>query len=1046
MIQIIKTLSYKLSFLYALTIIILISGSALPAGGKITGRVLDAETKEPLPGVNVVITHQIMSIQDTIKMQQSIGAATDVNGYYFIMNVPPGEYNVRASLIGYSSLTQTGVRVDPDRTIPLDFEISSTALEVDEVVVVAQRDLIKRDVSGTQEIILSTRLEMMPILRIDEFVGKLKGIELVSGEQGNGLSIRGGTIRETDIRLDGMSLQDPRSGSSYLSFNSTTVGEIQILTGGFEARYGGIRSGLLNVITKEGSRDKYSVSIKTDIAPANQQRFFGINPWSDDSWIYRVYTGEYAFTGVPAGDTIVPVEFRDFRGWSRTNPNEIRGLDSLQKLELFKLQHPQYSFRDKPDYYIEGSITGPLPGDFIPLIGEYLERTTFLLGFKYEESQFAFPLGPRDSYVDWNGQLKLTTRLKNNMRISFNGMLSHTKSISGGATANYGGALVDIASSFSFLNNSESSIAQQGRLINGSSIDQIFNRSRLQYYDQRYIVTGAKFTHTINPTTFYTLDLQIGYSDQELQPFRMDTSRIDHYAVFTDTLGRERKYYVPNYGSPNASTNFGNDAIGFFRTFGGLQRIDSSYSYVYQLKGDITSQLNRYNQFEAGFSIRMHDMFVYAGTWLQSQLAFTPDTWQYYKATPIDIGLYAQDKLEFEGMILNLGLRMDYLNPLKNGYETGFPADADYRALYNEIYANLPGDAQSYERWLAFRELLDNPPGWPQKEREVQIYLSPRLGVSFPVTESSKLYFNYGHFYQRPPSAIMYNTKVDISSVALPTPELRMARTVQYEFGYEQLILSDFLLNVTAYYKDISNEPLSRIYMNYYGDNNVIQYTPDRYRDIRGLEIRFEKPVGRFVSFNAMYDYMIQSSGQSGLAAVYENRIIARDREIRSANLFTPEPQPRANVFLNLHTPHDFGPEWGGLHWLGGIYSNLFFEWRDGGRFLLNSEETLVSLQNWVDIVDYWNIDLRVGKSFLTSYGSIEFVLTVKNLTNNKWLNPGNMSTSQLSQYKNSLQTPDKGGDDKWGEYDKEHIDIGWWDAPIFLNPRKIVFGVRLNI
>ncbi len=1036
----------KLHFFKTLFFFFLVLSSqiAFAGNGKITGRIIDSETKEPLPGVNILVIQKILSDGKVVPMDQVIGAATDIDGYYFILNVSPGTYNLKASLVGYAPVLQTEIKVDLDRTIEINFELSTSAIEVEEVVVVAKKELVKKDVSGTQEVIASVRLEQTPVLRVDEFIGKLKGIELVSGEQGSGLSVRGGAIRETDVRLDGISLQDPRSDNSYLSFNSTTMSEIQVLTSGFDAKYGGIRSGLLNVITKEGSRSRYTVSLQTNVAPSGQRRYFGNDPWSDDSWIYRVYAGEYAWTGVPVGDSLVPVEFKDFKGWKKTRTRELKDLDSLQRLEVWKAQHPQYGYQEKPDYYFEGSITGPLPGDFIPVFGKYAEITTFLLGFKYENTQFAFPLGPRDNYVDWNAQLKLTSQLSKSMKLSINGMYAKINSLSGGSTTNYGGALVDNSSSFSFLNNSESSVVQQARLINGNNIAQLFNKSRLQFFDQQYIIGGAKFTHTLNASTFYTIDFQIGLTDQNLQPFALDTTNLNNYFFITDTAGHVQKFNLPQFGSPNAATNFLDDAIGIFRTSGGLQRIDSSYSRVYQLKGDITSQVNRNNQVEAGFSVKMQDLFVYAGTWNQSFLAYSPDTWQYYDATPLEIGLYAQDKLEFEGMILNVGLRLDYFDPLKKGYQVGFPSDPSYTALWNEIYNNLPGDYMSYERWVEFRSLLENPPGWPQTEDNVQVYLSPRLGVSFPLTETSKLYFNYGHFYQRPPISMLYNTYVGISSVGVPTPGLKMGRTVQYEFGYEHLIMDDFIFNTTAYYKDITNEPLSRVYHNYYEDNIVIQYTPDRYRDIRGIELRLEKPIGRFISFNAMYDYMIVSSGQTGLSDVYENLIISKDGIKRSAAVITTDPRPRANINLNLHTPSDFGPELLGINWLSDIYANFFFEWQDGGRFLLNPEAQIKDW-NYVDVVNYWNIDFRASKAFNFGFGSIEFILTVKNLTNNKWLNTSNMTTSEYNNYKSSLKTPDKGGDDLWGEYKKDYIKVGWNDASLFVNPRRVLFGVRVN-
>ncbi len=1019
------------------------------ASGKITGRVIDKQTGEAIPSANIVITHSILPNGTETPINSPLGAAADIEGYYFILNVPPGVYVVKASSIGYTSVIQRLVQVDLDRTINLNFELTPSAIEMNQIVITAEREIIKKDISGTQEVITTARIEQMPVLRVDEFVGKIKGVELVSGEQGNGLSIRGGSIRETDVRLDGISLQDPRSENSYLGFNSTSIQEVQVMTGGFQAKYGGIRSGLLNVVTKDGQREKYTFSVNGNMAYANQKRYFGSDPYGTDSWLYRVYldtsASGYAWQGVPDGDTTVPVEFRDFKGWANKRTLSTLPLDSLQKYELWKAQHPQYEYGNKPDIFIEGTLAGPIPGDFIPIWEEFSKRSVFMWAFKYEDTQMAFPVGPRNNYVDWNSQLKITTQIADNMRLSVNGLLAKVKTTTGNMSGtSFGGALQDASSSFSFLNNSESSVNSQALLINGSNFDQLFNKSRLQYYDQEYFVSGAKLTHTLSNKAFYTLDFQLGYTDQTLTPYSYDGTDSSKMVRFYSAKKKQYYYfYLPDYGSPDASTNFANDALDMFRVYGGQQRVDSSYSYVYQLKGDLTAQIGRYHQVEAGFSAKLQDLFVYAGTWYQSQLAYTPDTWQYYKATPLELGLYAQDKLEFEGMILNLGLRLDIFDPMKKGYVVGFPSDEDYRKFYNNVYANLPGESQSYERWVAFRKLIDNPPGWSQTENKIQAYVSPRLGVSFPITETSKLYFNYGHFYQKPQIAFLYNTGIYPSSVTLPSPDLLMGRTVQYEFGYEQMFLDDFLFNVTAYYKDVSNEPLSRTYINYYADNNVVAYYPDAYSDIRGVELRLEKAVGKFVSFNAMYDYMLESYGQTGLSVVYEDRVIALDKELRSANVSTVEPRPRANVTLNLHTPEDFGPELFGVNWLGGFYANFFFEWQDGGRVLLNSEETQVSLMKYKERVNYWNIDFRGSKVFQTPYGNIELIVTIQNLTNNKWLNTGNMSTSQLSNYKNSLRE-----DDKWGEYksDDGHIDLGWYTTPLFLNPRRIILGARINL
>ena len=585
--------------------------------------------------------------------------------------------------------------------------------------------MIRADVSSTQEIISTTRIEQMPVLRMDEFVGRLKGITLVSTTEGNGLSIRGGAPRETDVRIDGISLQDPRTENSYLSLNSTAFQELQVLTGGFEAKYGQIRSGLLNAVPRQGSRDRFTVSLKADYAYEGQKKFFSDSPWDNSSWIYRVYEGEYAMRGVPAGDTTVPVEFRSFAGWTNRNTAD-RLLDSTQKLELWKLQHPRYPVARRPDIFLEGSVTGPLPRSGNPPPRRLCRADDIPSRLRYEDTQLAFPLGERNNYVDWNGQIRLTTILSNTTRLSVNGMVATIQTASSGRASSYGGALLGQSSSFGFLNNTESSVYSQARLIGGGSFNQIFNKSRVQSFEQRYIVGGAKLTHTLSDRMFYTLEFQLGYTDQQLSPFAMDTGSVSQWVYFTSALtGQTYRYNVPDYGSPNASTNYGYDVLNTFTLFGGPQRVDSSYSWVYQLKGDLTAQIGRHHQFEAGFSTRLHNLFVYTGTWFQSQLSFTPDTWEYYRVTPLEIGLYVQDKLEFEGMVLNAGVRLDYFNPMKEGFAADFPLSEEYAKLYADIYPALPGDAMSYARWEAFRALLEDPPGWPRTENRIQTYLSP---------------------------------------------------------------------------------------------------------------------------------------------------------------------------------------------------------------------------------------------------------------------------------------------------------------------------------
>jgi len=511
----------------------------------------------------------------------------------------------------------------------------------------------------------------------------------------------------------------------------------------------------------------------------------------------------------------------------------------------------------------------------------------------------------------------------------------------------------------------------------------------------------------------------------------------------------------PRIGTPNGSTNLGKSIDDMFYIYGGLQQVDSSYSWSANLRWDLTAQVNRFNQVETGIDFKYYFSHVYSGTWLQSEKLYTLDTWQYYDAAPIELAAYIQDKLEFEGMVANIGLRMDYFNPNRKAYVVSHPLDEDYSNFYNLYYQYMPGQFGSYERWEEIRDELDNPEGWPTKESKGQVKFSPRLGVSFPITESSKMYFNFGHSYQRPNMAFVYNMVITGNYAALPSPDLEMGKTVLYEFGYEQQFLESFLFNTTLYYKDVNNDPLSREYINYWQEFSVLKYYADAYSDIRGVELRLEKNYGRFLTFWGNYEYILKSWGRSGLATIYENKVLNADVQ-RSANISTTEPMPEAHFNVNLHTPMDW-------KYIGGFSTNFQAEWRDGGEVVMKYDQ-VTGKQYKVDVVDFFNIDLRASKMFKLGNVNAEFVITIQNLLDTKRLYTNGMSTAQYNAYKESLRfwyeedqeivDPNTGavteviknhGKDKWGEWDKDYIDTGWFTAPLFLNPRRILIGFRFN-
>jgi Carboxypeptidase regulatory-like domain/TonB-dependent Receptor Plug Domain len=1023
---------------------------AMADGGKVSGLVRDRQTGEALVAANIMIT-EIWDNDVAVELEKVRGTFSDNDGYFVLLSISPGTYTIKVSMMGYSDYIMEKVRVNLNRSIQLDFPLVQKTVSLDAVTVVAEKEIIKADLASSQEIIGKERLEDAPVLRMDEFISNMKGVELVSDADGAGLSIRGGEVSETDIQIDGISSRDARSGNSYLSINSSSVEELQVLTGGFEAKYGGIQSGLVNVVTKEGSREKFDFSGRFNYTPAGQQRFFGDNPWGEDGLIYRIFadTTESGFAYIGAGEDtagIIPLEFSGFNGWDNRREGT-RNLDNIGltpgrmaselKRQIWLVQHPAYEVAVRPDIFLEGTLTGPVP---------LTKNATFMLAGKLERSEFAYPLGPRDYYLDYNTHLKVTFRPSDKTKVSVSGMVAHMASNTTSRPSTVGGGLQDYSSRFGYLSNSQQAVYQQAGIL--SNWTQMYNKSFIQSLDQYWFMGGVKVNHALSPTSFVTLEAQVNYQDNNIAPMAADPE-LESSWVDIDTATSIINY--PTIGTPYGSTNYAKDITDLFYIYGGLQAVDSSYTLSTSFKGNYTAQVGRFHEFETGFNFNFTKSFVYSGTWYQSRQLYTPgvpDTWQYYTARPLEGGIYVQDKLEFEGLIATIGLRGDYFNPQKDKFLLSHPIDQSYPDFYNLIYQYLPGSWGSYERWVEFREMLDTPPNWPIEKYNGEFKISPRLGVSFPVTVNSKMYFNYGHFYQRPNYTYLYNLAITGDKAILPTPELPMAKTVSYEFGYEQRFLNDFLANVVVYYKDMSNTPLPRTYINYWEEFQATKYEPDGYSDVRGVELRLEKSAGRFFTMWCNMDYMLKSWGQSGVKYIYENRIAASDEE-RSANITNLMPLPRANIALSFHTPMTFGPAWGGIFPLGGWRINFNTKWADGGKVVIQTDP-ITGIQDKADIVDYTNTDLKAGKRIKVGDHYLELGVTISNLFNQKRLYIGGMNATQYNNYKTSLKFPfedgDEHGDDKWGEWDKDHIEIGWFEAPIFLNPRRVVVSLSVDI
>ncbi len=202
--------------------------------GKIVGAAVDAQTGEPLPGVNIIVEGT------------TFGAATDVDGTYIILGIPPGVYNLRASMIGYQDVVVSNVRVNVDKTTRIDFRMRETALELEETIeVVAERPLVRRDLTSTETNIGSDVIESLPVENFTDVVNLQAGV--IEGH------FRGGRLGEVVYMIDGIPVNDVYSGEFAVEVENNAIQELNVISGTFNAEYGQAMSGVVNIVTKEGT-------------------------------------------------------------------------------------------------------------------------------------------------------------------------------------------------------------------------------------------------------------------------------------------------------------------------------------------------------------------------------------------------------------------------------------------------------------------------------------------------------------------------------------------------------------------------------------------------------------------------------------------------------------------------------------------------------------------------------------------------------------------------------------------------------------------------
>ncbi len=980
-----KGIRLKLWCILLLLLLFMLHGAVMAGNtGKIAGTVADAETGEPLIGANVLV------------VGTNRGSASDNDGHYYILNIPPGSYSVRVTYMGYEQVTVTGVRVTIDHTTTVDYNLRMTTVEGQEVTIVAEREVIQLDVSSSQMVATAEEVKEVPlIMDVNDFIQMQAGVE--------GELIRGGGLDQTGLVVDGLVAVDNVNNEPLNLVNLSAIEEVSIIKGGFNAEYGNVRSGLINITTKQGARAYHGSADFRYTWPDQKHR--GPSMFDPDNFFLRPYLDpDVCWVGTRWGnwDEYTQNQYPEFEGWNQLVANNpALGLTPEEARNVFiwqhraegseELGHPHPGeYGDKPDVNIDASFSGP-----VPLIGKYLGNTTFFASWRSFWRQTVYPVGSVDYNYEQNAMVKLNTYLSSSMKLGVEAMFGREEN--SGAEGAYVG---------------------RGMYFRHGSSPMDIDQS----------IYGISFDHVLSPSTFYNVRVS-RVSVKNLQDgadILRDTTPLATFGNITLDEQPWGWYNISGYQY----------ALGDNMVLGGVGGGERNFNKVttYNAKLDFTTQLNRVNQIKAGFEFNYDDFDVDYGF---DGLDVTGNYEVKYNKQPIRFGAYVQDKLEFKGMIANIGLRLDYNEPNTEW----FTVDR-YSKYFSRQYKAVFEDEA------------------PQEPAEGHVKLAPRLGISHPITANSKLYFNYGHFFSMPTSSQMFRIDYGVMSegvASIGNPNLKMPRTIQYELGYEHEFSDMYLIRVAGYYKDVTDQAGGVRYVNYDESVNYEIEENNHYADVRGFEIEFRKTWGKWITGWLNYNYVVQTNGFVGREVYYQDPRRQAVEGYRDPYQEKPLPQPFARGYLQVRSPYKFGPKFLGMYPLEALSVGLLAQYQSGD-YLTWEPKPPYKEENNLQWKDWWEFDARIQKHI--SIGRFEFNLfaDIRNVFNIKRLNgEGFENEADYRDYMTSLHLPMYSeskyandplyttGDDKVGDVrsdDKPYIDMPNANFMAWTRPRSVILGI----
>ncbi len=482
---------------------------------------------------------------------------------------------------------------------------------------------------------------------------------------------------------------------------------------------------------------------------------------------------------------------------------------------------------------------------------------------------------------------------------------------------------------------------------------------------------GLNLSHSFSPVTFG----QINVSE--------NTFRFESY-LFEDP--EDRRYVIPDsiYGSqidnviPDHIISQYGDQVQYYPPYalyrsGVDNRRFERQTKTRNYKLDVTSQVNKYNQVKLGLDITEHDLFLDSYSILdstQTDKVYSPRipkkgsfTRTDYHYQPSELGIYAQDKIEYGDMIINIGLRFERFKPNaeipKNIHEPYIkdPRNPVLDAMSEEELLNIDWGETSYteldsigneiiytyaDYYERFNDQpnLKNQKGW-WKKASVKSQLSPRIAVAYPISDKGVIHFAYGYFFKIPDFSLLYDqTDYKLSETGtnfgiFGNPDLKPETTVSYELGLKQEIAANTRMELKAFYRDARDYVSSGIPIDLGDGKAYYTYVNKDYSNSRGIIATVYRRFSNF--FGGQFDYTYQVAEGANSNPVEEfGAVLAGNEPTRSiipldwdqthnlnGSIFSNFQKWGANAVFQFGSGYPYTPRITNYESQGGVLSNV---------------------------------------------------------------------------------------------------------------------------